>query len=389
MKKKYIYLGFSLIVFSACSASKQVETTESQIASKQTEVSSSEIKEKNTPVKEKNFEGTMGKHHFEFSFLDNEKYVEKLVTAGIKSNFVNYTEGTYEMNQDEIELKPLKNVYYEVFLDNPFKFIQSDEKEKNSFEKLFYEKDGSITITYILGKDKIQDAPDDAVNKLVETSKKAETYNDIKESMVQGNPTDVLFTDESSFSNWVLAHMASLDLKVRNLDSGGTLDNGAKMRYTLNVHYEGFEQAPGTTIGIDENNDMYEDTPRDGQPRNLSISTKWNEMLRKDLEAGKIVKSPDRIALEKLADLKGVWGIPHSDLGFEIMSNGNFANLEFGKSEPRISMVNLKNYDESSNSFLLEIEGKEETLTIIDEDHFKLGDSVYEKQKNVSTLFRK
>lgn len=389
MKKKYIYLGCSLIVFSACSATKQVETTESKISSKQTEVSSSKMKEKNTPVKEKNFEGTMGKHHFEFSFLDNEKYVEKLVTAGIKSNFVNYTEGTYEMNQDEIELKPLKNVYYEVFLDDPFKFIQSDEKEKNSFENLFYEKDGSITITYILGKDKIQDAPDDAVNKLVETSKKAETYNDVKESMVQGNPTDILFTDETSFSDWVLSHMDSLDLKVRNLASGDTLENGVKMRYVVNVYYEGFEQAPGTTIGIDENNNMYEDTPRDGQPRNLSISTNWNEKLRKDLAAGKVIKSTDRKILEKFVKLKGVWAIPNSDIGFEIMSNGNFANLELGKPEPNISMVKLKNYDESSNSFLLEIEGKEETLTIIDEDHFKLGDSVYEKQKNVSTLFSK
>lgn len=362
-----------LVLFVGCgnkSEKKEISTTTG--TSKKIETSSS--KENKTVVNGKNFSGTMGKFMMNFSFIDNEHYLEKSTYSVATGDSVRVTEGTYKIKGDEILLKNDKDMNCLKYASSGEKeaYAVSDETSRELFEKLFIEEGNQLLITYGLDKNGVKTAADDSYGTLKETDSVVNKIDQEKKALVMVKDTSNFFRTEEEYGQWVLKHMARPGYSLRNLASNSKLETGEPLRYSVNVYVEGGEQAPGTTIAIDYKGNMYEDTPQNGKPRMLSLSSSWDELLDKDISAGEVVVSEDRVAFDRLIAMQGIWAIVPGDSGFQILKTGDFEINSGPGTSPNIKITESVSFD--GNKMTVIHDNKPTTYELVDEETLKLED---------------
>ena len=366
-------------VFLSGCTTKHDATDSTSTVSKETKTTNS-TENKQLSIVGKNFQGKMGKHTLAFTFLKGNKYKEVSEYSVVGEKSVTYTEGEYIIHDDEIILRPSTNKTYTVLPTNPSKYFALDENSaKSDFERLYIEDDGSILLTYELKKDEVKDktVSDDTYAILSENKTEVKTFNDTQKEMQPIKDTRALFKTVDDFGEWVLAHMYQSKINgysYRVLSDEKTDDD---YRYSVNIYVPGFESAPGTTIAIDYDGNMYNDTPRNGQPRNLSRDTNWDQILDTDIAAGEIVRSSANKGKEKLQEMVGKWGVVPGDSFFTIVSDSE-VEIFRGPGEP-IEKKRVEEVTLDGNILTLVLTDKTMTLELIDDQTIKMEGITYKK----------
>lgn len=370
-------------VLSGCTSKEQgatnstIESTSSVMKEIKT---TNSTENKQASIVGKNFQGKMGKHTLAFTFLKGNKYKKVSDYSVVGEKSITYTEGEYLIHGDEIILRPSTNKTYTVLPTNPSKYLALDEHStKSDFERLYLEDDGSILLTYGLKKDEVknQSVSDDTYSILSEDKTAVKTFDEAKKEMQPTKDTRALFKTVDAFGEWVLAHMyqsKSNGYSYRVLSDENTEGD---YRYSVNIYVPGFEKAPGTTIAIDYDGNMYNDMPRDGQPRNLSRDTSWDQILDTDIAAGEIVKSPANKGKEKLQEMVGKWGVVPGDSFFTIVSDSE-VEIFRGPGEP-IEKKQVEEVTLDGNTLTIVLTDKTMTLELIDDQTIKMGETTYKK----------
>lgn len=370
-------------VLSGCTSKEQgaINSTIESTSSVMKEIKTTNSTEnKQASIVGKNFQGKMGKHTLAFTFLKGNKYKEVSDYSVVGEKSITYTEGEYLIHGDEIILRPSTNKTYTVLPTNPSKYLALDEHStKSDFERLYLEDDGSILLTYGLKKDEVknQSVSDDTYSILSEDKTAVKTFDEAKKEMQPTKDTRALFKTVDAFGEWVLAHMyqsKSNGYSYRVLSDENTEGD---YRYSVNIYVPGFEKAPGTTIAIDYDGNMYNDMPRDGQPRNLSRDTSWDQILDTDIAAGEIVKSPANKGKEKLQEMVGKWGVVPGDSFFTIVSDSE-VEIFRGPGEP-IEKKQVEEVTLDGNTLTIVLTDKTMTLELIDDQTIKMEETTYKK----------
>lgn len=117
---------------------------------------------------------------------------------------------------------------------------------------------------------------------------------------------------------------------------------------------------------------MYNDMPRDGQPRNLSRDTNWDQILDTDIAAGEVVKTSANKGKEKLQEMVGKWGVVPGDSFFTIVSDSE-VEIFRGPGEP----IEKKQVEVTldGNTLIIVLADKTMTLELIDDQTIKMGET--------------